>query len=167
MSGRATWWLVVLAGAIALGLPGRAESAHMIIAVALVAALGVLFVLNEIAARLRRQTQWTHRVRGSLALLLAMLTLSLAVGAFFHHADVRAARSYCDTVIAQAETARQAGGEYPRQVDRPDTALPRLLDGEAFYSSDGDSFVVSFDERNGLYPTVHLYSSQRRTWTRF
>jgi hypothetical protein len=27
--------------------------------------------------------------------------------------------------------------------------------------------VVSFDERNGLYPTVHLYSSQRRTWTRF
>jgi len=154
---------------LVLALWGRASSGHVLVLVGTVGGfVSLAALLATLHLVLRRRKPAIGRCAAGLLVIALFVLFSLPIGATLLRMDVKAARSFCDDLTKRLESARIERGAYPASVTgllRPDEDLPRLLQNHQFYVSDGEFFVISFDERNGVYPDEHVLESESGRWS--
>lgn len=165
--------LGLLAGSVAV-LVGRGAFPYVVVAAA-VTVLGALLLLVVAASSFAAFSSrgWLGRTRRAASVVGIACVVQgafLAAGLVVRANDVEATKRYCERLIERLEEYRQTAGRYP-------STLAEIADGhfgetEMFrrsgqFVSAPDAFVMSFDERDGLVPSVVQYSSQTRRWTRF
>lgn len=150
-------WIHSLTASIALGI-------GLVIAIAGVC----LVVVSKLQGRNNVSTLQAS-VFG-FAIVFMMPVLSLPIGGFIHQWDIQKAIGYCDSLMPLLEEEKNKTGSYPvdlQGVLKNRDRSPYLLSLENYYLSDGLSFVFSFSERDGVFPHVNLYSSERKKWETF
>jgi len=164
-------WIAVFAGVLlclVLAVWGRASSGHVLILIGVTGALAGLAALSGLLHLVfRRRTRALGRCSIGLLVMAGLALCSFPLGAVFLSMDVSEAREYCDRLATKLDTARAEEGAYPVNVSGllgSDEDLPRLLRDHQFYISDGEFYVISFDERNAMYPDEHMYESDSRSW---
>ena len=108
--------------------------------------------------------------RRPVGMLVLLTVLSLPIGGFIHQGDIQKAIGYCDSLMPLLQEEKNKTGSYPvdlQGVLKNRARSPYLLSFENYYLSDGLSFVFSFSERDGVFPHVNLYSSERKKWEKF
>ena len=151
----------------ALGIPAAVAGALSLVAAGLFARAGAR---KEKGFR-RSFTTCGRRSTLVLGLILGPQALAFVPGYLMHRRDIIEARGFCARLILELDSVGTEGGVYPEELDsllagRPEE-LPRLLRDGDFYLSDGESYVLSFSERDSTISTVQLYSSDTGAWQRF
>ena len=111
--------------------------------------------------------RWVRAAVGACILVCCIQAIFLPLGALMQQHDIDNAREYCESLIPFLEQHKNDTGTYPQNVEKiaPTLqSLPRLLQPDQFYRSDGDSFRFEFEVPDGLLPTIHTLSSEETGW---
>ena len=64
--------------------------------------------------------------------------------------DISAAQRYCEEAASGLEEVKAKTGLYPINLPPSTASLPRLLDGHAFFWSDGTNYQFTFPDPTGI-----------------
>lgn len=91
------------------------------------------------------------------ATVLMVQIFSLPIGIAFRNLEVQRARDYCQSLIPALHRNYEQTGDYPLELPKGTAGLPRLLQGQTFYSVSDGTFRFSFTEPQTVPPTLHEY----------
>jgi hypothetical protein len=159
----------------ALAIAGRGTFEHRTLTL-LTAGAGIALVIGaqlllRVAGRVRApRLALIGKAIFAAGLVCVMQIASAGFGMLIHARDLSSTRQFCEEAIARVEEVHRSTGSYPATLEEafPEKVdLPFLFQRSGQFVSSIDGFVLSFEEADGVVPTVEQYSSERRRWTRF
>jgi len=173
-----------LMGAIVVGLvlgltlafTFRGDFGTTLVLLALVGCVGIPLALvgglTFVVARYvyHKRMPWIGLIALAVAGIASIPGFLTPLGIVLQHNDVIRARGYCESLIPLIEAYRAEHGRYPSRLDDhvpSERSVPRLLENETFYSSDGSAFWFQFEVLDGFLPTIYTYSSEDDKWEEY
>jgi hypothetical protein len=82
-----------------------------------------------------------------LATGIVLLITLLAITTLRIRSEVREAKAFCESLVIKIESEKKVAGVYPKNLDAKwwaDETIPRLINTNNFYISDGSYFFLWF-----------------------